>query len=336
MKRALEILYVGNSVTAQRDGYVNHLHQSLQELSGRKHFSSKLALGAMGSLGIAAYWSRIVKRKSPDIVFIETSLADSGHATPLDLIHDSLLEVIRQAGSSGAFPVFLHLPRSDLYSHRIPVVKRIYDEVAKEFGIVTIDLSQDSNFIAPENYSYDGVHTTAAGAASAGRHIAKSFMEIMSRQDLDFKTPSGNLIEVKRFRSLSWQSMRISSPPELGRYKLEFEFAILMEGNKVEWKSSSNQLVALQVIIGPSSGVIQFETNGYKNSVQTWDPSSQNHTRLGLVLVPHDGIVAKEWTFQHISCDTAAKDLYGLPSEWVKTGESLRLIGVLEKIPYLR
>ena len=94
------IVYAGNSITSQKNGYCRKFHEELCQITRNQHENVTLGLGAIGSLGLASFWNLLIESKTPNVVFIETACADISGITPKDDIAPSLKYLISDRKST--------------------------------------------------------------------------------------------------------------------------------------------------------------------------------------------------------------------------------------------
>src|SRR6266516_2318846 len=85
-RRIGRIAYLGNSVTAQREGFRPLLHERLTAHFGQPHRLINAGLGGVGSLASLFTMEDLVLRFAPDLCFIECTTGDMGVRTPVTTI----------------------------------------------------------------------------------------------------------------------------------------------------------------------------------------------------------------------------------------------------------
>lgn len=329
-ERNLEIAYVGNSVTAQKDGYQSHLHEQITQRGWCRTPAIKVALGAVGSIGIASYWEILLRDRRPDVVFLECSTADIGYATPINDIEVALRYLVIAMLKRGSRVCFLHMPRSDRHASRRRDVLRIYDHVAREFGVSSIDLEFDDALEDTEQYLYDGVHTTPLGASLIAEAIIYALSEQVTEPPTSqvTQTDSGNFCPDLFIRG--WQRMEYKSTPTIGTFRFGIPFAETSIGGTATWASSSHQLLGLQILLGAHSGVIEISDDHNLLTIQTWDRTCDHNPRLSYLPIPPIFRRSNKITFRVVSETRANRDLFGGSSHELHSGLTFRIVGYTE------
>src|SRR6478735_7085835 len=185
-ERGCRIAYLGNSVTAQRDGYVPHLHAHLGTWTSQPHHAFQLGLSGMGSMGCLFTLDSFVLNRKPDLCFIECTTGDSGSRPPLESVGPAIEGLVRKLRAIDCECCILHAYRADRSVEDFqPIIDR-YERVADHYGIPSvhlgraIDLGLTSGEWSLEQLFLDGIHTTTEGGRVVATLIARALQTILS------------------------------------------------------------------------------------------------------------------------------------------------------------
>lgn len=329
-ERDLEIAYVGNSVTAQKGGFQSYLHEQITQRGWCRASAIKVALGAIGSIGIASYWEILLRDRRPDVVFLECSTADIGYATPIDDIEVALRHLVAAMRKLGSQICFLHMPRSDRHAARRRDVLRIYDHVARDFEVSSIDLEFSDALEDTEQYLYDGVHTTPFGASVVAEAIFNALSEQVTETPAIRVTQPDSSSYGPELLIRGWQGMEYEPAPSTGTFRFGIPFAETNIGGTAIWESSSHQLLGLQILLGAHSGVIEITDDHNSLTIQTWDRTCIRNPRLSYLPIPPLFRRSNRITFRAVSEDRGHRDLFGGSSHDLHHGLTFRIIGYME------
>lgn len=311
--------YLGNSVTAQRDSYVDSLHQNLTSRWGVQGEPLRAGLGGVGSLAIAGLVDYLVLRHAPRICFVECSLADAGGATPLHLIGTSVRSILADLVSVGITPVVLHLPRADISAEAHETVVTIYDHMARDLEVPTIDV----RFLGSRGGFRDGVHTSP----ELSKHIAEAIAT-----QLDSTPPTVRAlalaesiprIRLNHIRTDALASGRITE----ARFRWVWETRVLDVGSSIDISTGRNPILGLYVIARSTSGVLRVTGARRSVDIQVWDEWCAR-PRIQFVNLPAD--MAEECSIKVLATDllTGAHNAQGQPTSLTHVGTSAELMGV--------
>lgn len=327
-----EIAYAGNSVTAQRNGYQVRLHDLLCQKWSFRSPAIKLALGAVGSMGLASYWEALIRDRRPRAVFLDCSTADMGQATPDADVSVAVIHLLRAIRGIGAEACFLHMPRADQFASRRKQVLAIYSKISSELRVASINLELSDELTDPHLYLYDGVHTTGLGAQA----VAEAIADALSSQDYFEGTKrSRSVMEHEshlRLNTRGWHCFDYDPTPSTGTFRLAIPFAEIEGEGSATWTSSTSTLFGLQILLGPHSGVIELTDGERLLRIQTWDESCDQHPRLSYVPIPSELRHAGKIVVRASRKERGERDLFGLASRVSHRGSALRLVGFVESI----
>ena len=176
--------FIGASVTVQRDGWVDHLSERIRAESGYDHALLKNAMGGVGMVfGLANYRQPPLTR-SACVAFIEFSTGDLNGLKPVDHLPGLLRRLMNCCVQDHAHTVVVHNWRADQPSDDRLGIRRIYNEVAAEFGIPVIrnDVFATERLgdepTLQEHWFRDVCHTHPPGAAAYAQHVVEALKAI--------------------------------------------------------------------------------------------------------------------------------------------------------------
>jgi len=326
----LNVAYAGNSVTAQRNGYQVSLHDLLTRKWSVRSAATKLALGAVGSMGLASYWDALIRDRRPAAVFLECSTADMGQATPDSDVGVAVIHLVNAIRRIGADVCFLHLPRADQFASRRSRVLAVYSKIARELGIASIDLEFRDDLVDSKRYLYDGVHTTELGGRLIAEAVIDALMRLPHSERATHLQPFLEHDSFLRVNICDWQELGYDCNPTIGTFRLSFPFTEIETSGSATWTSSTNVLAGLKILLGPHSGVIQLSDGERTLKIQTWDETCDHHPRLSYVPIPLELRGARRIIITASNDEQGERDLFGLVSRVSRRGSALRLIGCVE------
>jgi hypothetical protein len=272
MHEQIKIAYLGISITAQRNSYVDPLHQLLVSHWGVQLRPVRAGLGGVGSLACAGLLDYLVLRHSPDICFIECSLSDSRGATPIDWIHSSVSSIVADLRFAGVQPIFLHMPVFCSDGANSIVVDQIYSSIADKYGISSIDVRDIG---ASSNYS-DGIHPNKEGSSEIADVVFSRLPPIAGL----LAGPPELIGPVSRIRFLAatleppFDSTRESAMAPLMRashFKFVLPIVQVPVGSQFHFDRAETQFVGTYLIANNDAGVLRFTFANDSIEVQTWD-----------------------------------------------------------------
>jgi hypothetical protein len=178
------LYFIGASVTVQREGWVDRLSERIRAESGREHQVVKNAMGGVGMVfGLANYRPPPLPR-ADCVAFIEFSTGDLNGLTPIDRLPGLLRRLMSRCVQDHQHTVVVHTWRADQPSDDRMGIRRIYDQVAAEFGIPVIR----NDAMAAERLAHDQAlqaqwfrdvcHTHPPGAAAYAQHVIDALRSI--------------------------------------------------------------------------------------------------------------------------------------------------------------
>jgi lysophospholipase L1-like esterase len=207
------VVYVGGSVTAQRDGWRPAFHAWLERAlpAPLGHDAVNAALGNAGSKLLTFMlhdWVLPRNERLPDLVILETAINDgdalleSGDATGIRRALEGIVRGVKQAAPSCELLLVISHLRTDLPQARrsgtlawvngdapdAPAVYHecvpsIHEQVAEHYGIPTVNVSTALRALSPQALDAlfrDDCHTTPAGGAAVASIVAACVAQCLS------------------------------------------------------------------------------------------------------------------------------------------------------------
>jgi len=277
-KRACRIAYVGNSVTAQRDGYVPYLHAHLGSWTAQPHHAIQVGLSGMGSMGCLFTLDPLVLSRKPDLCFIDCTTGDSGSRPPLEIIGPAIEGLVRKLRNIECECCILHAYRSDRTLEDFqPIIDR-YEQVADHYGIPSvhvgraISLGLESGEWSLEQLFLDGIHTTTQGGRVTATLIARALDRILSANSTDAPLPS-------RLHQDDFEAARLLRPqtaldPQRCRsshFRQVLPYLEIEAGNGLVLDATAGKIAGFLVVAGPHAGNIVIEADSQMREFSTWD-----------------------------------------------------------------
>jgi len=219
----------------------------------------------------------------------------------------------------GITPIVLHLPRADISAEAHETVVTIYDHIARDFEVPTIDV----RFLGSRGGFRDGVHTSP--------ELSKYIAEAIALQ-LDSTPPivralavaeSIPRIRLNHIRADALASGRITE----ARFRWVWETRVLDVGSSIDISTERNPILGLYVIARSTSGVLRVTGARRSVDIQVWDEWCAR-PRIQFVHLPAD--MAEECSIKVLATDllTGEHNAQGQPTSLAHVGTSAELMGV--------
>ena len=327
------IAYAGNSVTAQRDGYVRPLHDNLIARSGNSHAVIQAGLSGMGSMGCLFTLDRFVLSHAPDLCFVECTVGDSGISPPLASIEPVLEGIVRKLSAVGSACCILHGYRSDRTLDDLQPVLDRYERVANHYGIPSIQLGQAiregeaSGAWSIQELFLDGLHTRSKGAQIIANLVGEALQHILAAE------ASSDTVLNPRLHADDLESAHLLFPnaamtllPDAfrtGRFRLTLPLVELDSGNGLRIETAPGNIWGLLIVAGPKTGNVLLETDGVTQEYRTWDKwCDRELLRTVIFAAP----VRRGSAFRLLVTDRGGPDLDGFVSN---TPKILKVAGLM-------
>lgn len=337
------IVYLGNSITAQRDSYRHHLHSAIVRHFRKAHKPVNAGLGGVGSLACAFLVDELVLRHNPALCFVECSAADTGGATPLDSVCPSVEGIIRQLNSAGIPMIFLHLFRKEeMAAHKQPVLE-IYESLADHYGVPSINIDQlvseqiQTGKITDNEYFHDGIHTNRKGAAYIGNTVFTLFAELVDYPVMDqVRLPEPVHPMPYQFTTIlpvCEQMAEQAGSFDKKKYRELLDFTEIQPGIKISPATERFYLRGILVIADADSGVVTVETGDSCTTYQTWDEWCII-SRLQVIILDQPVPPGSGVTISLSTSVIGQKGANGAPNRYERQGKVLKIIGFMMYAPF--
>jgi hypothetical protein len=287
----MNICFIGNSVSAQKNSYREILVKLLTDNRADSIFPINCSLGGIGSLGVSFFINRMVQDKVVDLCFIETFVADLNGATPIEYIEPALRGIVSNACLKNARIIPLMLYRSDADQIAYTTVLNIYREVFESYGLEVANVYEyvadqiHAGLIQSTDVVYDQVHSTAQGSfiyaefilAWLNQHIEKPLTALqLPRQASTLLPVTGrSFLDHLRSREGQWRLFRKVLP-----------YIVVEQGSLLEVSTLNAGCIGMVVIADSDSGVVHIRYGDKRHSVQIYDAWCYSE-RLQVVILPY-------------------------------------------------
>ncbi len=317
------ITYLGNSITAQSAGYRTRLHRMICQSAGRSHQEVNAGLGGVGSLACAAMLDWLVIRHRPSLCLVECSAADMGSATPARMIEASISSILADLGAAGIPTALVHLPRADVRTTDRDLVLGLYQRAALAAGVRELDLW----FLGDAGpWWSDGVHTTPEGSEV----FASAILDLLRRGGWPSPPERGTTVAGEpraalRLISVQTPSVHLSDGCQHNWFRLTFPTVTVPVGEQIS-VTSSLPIVAMVVVVGTGSGVVDLRSATFTRHVQLWDRWCIRD-RLQVIHLPEEVAAGEPLTAVMTNQGDADCDASGRSSPPMRAGDELTVVG---------
>jgi len=267
------ILFCGNSVTAQKEGFRPILTEWLQMESSEKLSTTNTVLGGVGSFGCAYLIHSTLDRnlRRPSLSFIECLTGDIGIYASPDEIAPDLENVVRRLMHHGTFICFLGMYHQRRNTTDARELEARYQKIAKHYSIPFIDIAFnfdrliDSGLASSISLLRDGIHTTPAGSFLASHLIIQKLQPLLKTIPPKCpKLPSRLFSTEKRYLyTIQLDPTQIRGIPNSHwkRFQLACQYVSLKHGEGLEIDLEEASLAGIMYINGPLSGGLRLVTS---------------------------------------------------------------------------
>jgi len=333
-----KIAFLGNSVSAQKEGYSLYFQQNINNHFGHKFQFVNASLGGIGSLACSFLVDDFVSRHKPDLCFVECATADIGGATPLQYIGPAVDGIIGQLLSNNIKVCLVHLYRhKDDFLLEEKVIG-LYEQVAKHYKVPSLNIHKaiaglilDEGFVA-EKIVYDGLHTTPDGAVLTAGLLFKAFVKFIqtnkSGQTADIAPVYVNCFRYTNILPATPEMLSFPGAGLQGRYRGLILYLQIGHGNEITFIPENCELAGIMVIVDGGSGVVKVSSHGAISNIQLFDEWCGKERIQAIILdSPHkQGLPFKISLADNSSGERGAN---AAPNIHVKKAESLKVIGFL-------
>ena len=338
--RSCKIAFLGNSITAQKNGYTKFLQEKIDKISGLNHKYIHAGLGGVGSLASCFILDDFVIRHKPNICFVECTVADIGSATPISYIESSLSGIIEKLLLVDIKICFLHLYCSHTSLHKKKEVINEYEKIITYYGLPAINLNHkisnliNSQSIIEDDVLYDGVHTTLQGANLYASEIinvlfAKRERDLLFGVNAEFKT----LLTQKAFIH-----SQIVIPPYLlldqstdvnkCRFRGLIKYLKIKPHYIISYSQNIGKIVGFFIIADNESGVLFVQYSSQSIYIQTSDIWCDKE-RIQAVILEKPVLEREKLSITLTSNDIGSCGANGMQNLTKKVGISFKLIGLM-------
>lgn len=270
------IAYLGGSVTAQRPGYVGHLHALLCDGWGQPHQAVRAGVGGMGSIAGVFLTDELVLARTPTLCFVEFTTTDAGGATPHERVGLAAAAIVAKLSRAGCGTCFLHLPRADAGAAYAAVRDRV-EAVADQRAVPSVDVSEFG-----AQALRDVVHTTPSGAEAIAAGVAGALLGIapVARPATE---PDAPLLLDARTEPAGATEVEPCGATREGRYRLTLPYVEIAPGSAAR-RTFAGELWGLVVIAGPRSGLVRISAAGRSENLLVFDEYC-HYERLTAILL---------------------------------------------------
>jgi len=275
----VRIAYLGNSVTTQRKGYRQILHDSLVTHFGHPHVAINAGFSATGSIGCLYTLPDFVLNRHPDLCFIECTTGDRGiNATP-EKIGPVLEGIIRRLLKQRCALCNLHLYRDDQSFDSSDPIIDAYERLLDHYRIPSINLGRlfEQSLTSEQRkaFNFDGIHQSPEGAQLVADLLAEAVLEICAHPSSKFELPPEKYPDHYEFAVMEPAQLSMvanASRGKLAHFRGLYPYVELSPDNAIVFQTEAGPIDGVLLIIGPSSGFISVEAAGIRSEYMVWDP----------------------------------------------------------------
>ena len=339
-QRTCKIAFLGNSVTAQKEGYKKYLSEKLDEESKQKHQYINAGIGGVGSLASAFLTDDFVLRYQPDLCFVECTVADIGSATPEQYISASVEGIVKKLLKKNIKVCFLHLYNSHTSEDRKNSIISLYEKIITAYQLPSINISKALSKMIENGEEietevvYDGIHTTPRGAAISAKLIYDAFYSICKQQFHQslFTSEAENITNLpfEYTQIVLPNSSMIESPDSVleKRFRSIIKYIEIKENAILRFVHDTGELVGVLIIADEESGVVSIETNSNTTLVQTFDQWCDRE-RIQAITLDQSVLAGTSISISLSVSEEGGRGANGTPNTFKKRGQSLKIIGLM-------
>jgi glycosyltransferase involved in cell wall biosynthesis len=284
------ILYCGNSVTVQRDGFCPILHRWLQDRFGHQHTAVNLSLGGVGSFGAAFLLHRHLDlHPQPGALsFVECASGDIGtHALPAET--EPIVEsIVRRLLAADCDVVFLILYHDQQNTPAAQELLSIYHRIAAHYRIPILNPGKvfaerlRAGDFAPSYLLRDRVHTRPIGSFFAASLIAEALDALQTAELPPASLPPPLLPH--EFPLLKMLHPAVEGG-RWGTFQLVQRYLDIGPDNLLEASLPEGEILGFLFVNGPSSGSLRIQQGNTDYSLPLRDKWC-HYDRLHVLRLP--------------------------------------------------
>lgn len=335
--RSCKIAFLGNSITAQKEGYAYQLASQINDYFLPNHEFIYAGIGGIGSLASCFLMDDFVVRYKPDICFVECTVADIGYATPHHHIKPAIESIIQKLIASSTQVCFLHLFNTHTSAERANEIIEDYEEILGHYKIPSINVREKiyaeirNRVYQQADILYDGVHTTKQGATIYAESIMDAFIPILSIKTDLRNLPDLNFSSKFRYTQIVLPEALLSET-SLNLVKSRFRSLIkyVQIDNEYVFKAlfADGVIVGFFIIADDSSGVLHVSYEENSLDIQTYDQWC-NKERIQAVILDEPVAEFQELNISMSRFDSAERGANGSTNNYRHIGSSWKLVGLM-------
>ena len=336
-ERPCKIAFLGNSITAQKEGYAHQLASQINDYFSPTHKFIFAGIGGIGSLASCFLIEDFVLRHQPDFCFVEFTVADIGYATPTQYLKPALEGIIQKLISSSTKICFLHLYNTHTLPERSDEIIFKYEEVLDYYRISSINVREKINSgildkaFHVKDILYDGVHTTNQGALIYSNFIMKALISKLNVGTDDSSQPNTRLDSSFRYTQIVLPESLLNDTSEhliKARFRGLIKYIQMDNAYTFETSLEDGMILGFFIIADDTSGVVHicFGDNSYH--VQTYDQWC-NKERIQSVILEKPVPKFQKLRISLTTLDSALKGANGTSNNYIKIGSSFKFMGLM-------
>lgn len=335
--RSCKIAFLGNSITAQKEGYAYQLASQINDYFLPNHEFIYAGIGGVGSLASCFLMDDFVVRYKPDICFVECTVADIGYATPPQYIKPAVEGIIQKLIASSTQICFLHLFNTHTSANRADEIIEDYEEVLAEYKIPSINVREKicagirNSVYHQADILYDGVHTTKQGAIIYAEAIMEAFIPMLSLKTDLRNLPDLNFSSKFRYTQIVLPESLLSET-SLNLVKSRFRGLIkyVQIDNEYVFKAllTDGVIVGFFIIADDSSGVLHVSYEENSLDIQTYDQWCHKE-RIQAVILDEPVAEFQDLNISLSRFDCAERGANGSTNKCRHIGSTWKLVGLM-------
>ena len=336
-ERPCKIAFLGNSITAQKEGYAHQLAIQINDYFPPTHEFIFAGIGGIGSLASCFLIEDFVLRNQPDLCFVECTVADIGYATPPQYLKPALEGIIKKLISSSTKICFLHLYSNHTSPERANEVISVYEEVIDYYKIPSINVREKINSGILDKAFYvtdilhDGVHTTNQGALLYADAILNAFIYMLNiKMDISSR-PNEIPTFGFRYTQIVLPESLLHDPSEhLVKARFRGLIKYIQMGNAYTFETSlvDGLIIGFFIIADDTSGVIHVCFGDNSFHVQTYDQWCHKE-RIQAVILEKQVPKNQKLRISLTTLDSASRGANGTSNNYKKIGSSFKFMGLM-------